>query len=410
MDGIRGKSWLKVLAGIALLGAWPALWIGLHDLIAPVSFSSQILGAVFAAGGLLIVTGLLWVICARPPDNSANPSDDHIKHETRVLRVMFFGAVASALVSASVAYSSVHYRSDWVVLFLLVTVVATILAAIIGHSDGFHSLTNAIGSSLLAGGTIVAIASFAYQNLYVPTNTEVGIAFSASLGKPRTLSKGVTLIPVRTVMEDTSTEEAVALSSLVTITGVSYTGAGNKHLSREDAQNHEMTTAEGVDQREPNTGAFDDLFAGHEHRSVLAVTRILGDGSAIFSGTKYQNEWVVAVPRQHYQEIDVHQEVFYAGTDHLALASQDPFHHQAFELDDCPNDVRKEWHLRESALRTFTHGHQILVTDWCAARGHEWTAGFVRNEGGPTSHATAHRNARLYGLDFASHYEQLLLR
>ena len=411
MTGIREERWLKFAAGIVLISAWPALWIGLHDALSPPSFSSQALGVAFTVAGLCIAAGMSALLFSRPPMVGPGLADaDAAKvREEHLARLIFFASAASTIVALSIGISAIGYRPEWIAVFFLVAVVSAIVTVKVGLHDHFGAVTGVLKSSLLAGGTVIAFASFAYQNIYVPGNTEVGIQFSASAGHPKIVSRDIALIPVRVTTRDTSSVGAVALSSIVTITGISYSGRGGKRLSEQAAQEREIATAEQDGSNEPGAQMLDDVFPGREHRTVLAVLRPFRDGSRIFPGATYSDGLVVAVPRQAYHELEVRQELSYASSDLLTLQSQDAYRHSRVSSDNCRSVFRQEWHLHESALRAFSRGHQIVVTGFCADRGHEGVNAYVRNEG-QTSESTVDRNDRLYGLHFTFHDEHLLLR
>ncbi|HWY90545.1 MAG TPA: hypothetical protein VNY31_07715 [Solirubrobacteraceae bacterium] len=411
MDGIRGESRLKFAAGIVLISAWPALWIGIHDVLSPLSFSSQALGLAFTVAGLCIAAGMLALAFSRPPTIGPGVGDAAAANvrEEHLARLIFFASAASTIVALSIAISAIGYRPEWIAMFFFVAVVSALVTVKVGLHDHFGAVTGALKSSLLAGGTIIAFASFAYQNIYVPGNTEVGIEFSASASYPQIVSRDIALIPVRVTTRDTSSVGAAALSSVVTITGISYSGRGRKRLGEKAAQKREIGMAEQAGSTEPGAHGLDDVFPGREHRTVLAVLRPFRDGSLIFPGATYSDGLVVAVPRQAYHELEVRQELSYASSDRLTLQSRDAYRHSEVTRDNCGSVFRQEWHLRESALRAFSRGQQIVVTEFCADRGHEEVKAYVRNEG-QTSESTVDRNNRLYGLHFTSHEEHLLLR
>lgn len=108
-----------------------------------------------------------------------------------------------------------------------------------------------------------------------------------------------------------------------------------------------------------------DVFPGQEHRTILVVTKLIGDGSQLVSGGTYARSIVVADPRYNFKSLVIEQSIVYGSTSRSTLAANKPFHRPVTEsVPGCRNSVGRLWRLRESELRTFSRGQQILVTNW----------------------------------------------
>jgi hypothetical protein len=396
-----GRTLSKLLAIPLLVAAWPAAWIGANDLLGPVSFSSQLLGALFAAGCVCIVLGIGEIVCLGfPPTTEA---------ERKPGRFAFYATAAGALVALSIAVSALGYRVEWVILFGIIAVINAIMAVVVVQRENLAVVSGVLKSLLLAGGTLIAVTSFTYQNIYIPGNTEVGIEYQIAVGKPLHTSRYIYLIPVHLTFEDKSSVSATALTSLVTITGISYTGHGQKRLPLSIAQEHVNDEGREVAPSHSRESALQDIFSGQQHRSELAVTKLIRDGSQILPGARYSRNMLVAIPRVSFHAVTIKELLFYASTTRLTLVSNKPSYGTVVtEEPGCTHTVRREWQLRESEFRTFSRGHQVLVTNWCADLQRQRASAFVRNEAN-SSPGTRTRNDRLYGVHRSERIEELAL-
>jgi len=407
-----GGTWIR--RGVAVfvaIGAWPSLWIGLHDLLGPVSFSSQLLGAVYTAAGVCIVVGVVQLARpwpappqrAGPPPAAPNGEAATPPQDGNYGLAGFFAAAASALVALSISVSAYGYRPAFVWIFGALAVGNCAIAIVFVRDEHVRVLSTALKSSLLAGGTLVAVASFTYQNIYVPSDTEVGIEFASSSGKPVKVSRDIYLVPVHLTMTDRSSVGAVVATSLATVTGVYYAGHGRQYLAPEQAQQREVVEGDQAAPREQSSSDLSDVFPGREHRTVLAATKLIADGSELVPGGTYVHSFVVAVPRYNFKSLSIEQSIVYGSTSRLTLAAGKPFKGPVTEaVSGCSHSVERHWRLRESELRAFSRGQQILVTNWCATRDDEHVWAFVKNLG-KTAKATIERNGRLYGLHYTKH-------
>lgn len=397
----------KGSALLVVVGALPALWIGLHDLFGPVSFSSQLLGGLYTAAGLCIVIGVAELarkrrVRADRPALSREGADNYGL-------ASFLAAATSAIVALSVSLSAYGYRPAFVWIFGALAVADTAVAVMVVRKEHVKALSDVMKSSLLAGGTLVAIASFTYQNIYVPSDTEVGIEFASSTGRPLKVSHDIYLIPVHLTMTDRSSVGAVVATSLATVTGVYYAGHGRRYPPPGQMQERETSEGKQAIPAERPGSDLSDVFPGREHRTVLAATKLIGDGSQLVSGGTYVRSILVAVPRDNFKGLVIEQSIVYGSTSRLTLAANKPIYPPATERGPwCRNRVERLWRLRESELRSFTRGRQILVTNWCADRGSERVWAFVKNLG-KTSNETIERNDRLYGLHSTRHDEEIIL-
>lgn len=413
MGGILRSGWRRVLFGwrrilcvgwrravlLLLLAfmAGPALCIGLHDAFDPVSLTAFLDGAVDVAAGLCILAGV-WEL-ARP--FWTNRVEDH-----NYGLASFLAAATSAYVAASIAISAYGYRPWYVYFFGFYFLVSCAIAAAVVRDEHVHVLTSAMRSSFLAGSTLVAVASFVYQDIYVPSNSEVGIEFVSSAGRPLKISHDLYLIPVHLTMTDRSSVGVVVATSLATVTGVYYAGHGRRYAASAAAQQREIAEGEQAGQLTQAGADLSDVFPGREHRTVLAATTLIEDGSQLAPGGTSVRSFVVVVPRYNFKSLAIEQSIVYGSNQRLVLTANEPLYGPITKVaDGCTHDVQRRWALRESELRSFTRGQQILVTNWCADRGRERASAFVENKDGKTSAAIRKRYKGFYGLHQAMHTE-----
>jgi hypothetical protein len=377
--------------------AAPALWIGLHDAFDPVSLTAFLDGVLDTVAGLCILAGVLEL--ARPY------RAQRVKDKNYGL-ASFLAAATSAYVAASISISAYGYRPVYVYVFGLYFLVSCAIAAVVGRQKHVHVLTSALRSSFLAGSTLVAVASFVYQDIYIPSNSEVGIEFVSSAGRPLKISHDLYLIPVHLTMTDRSSVGVVVATSLATVTGIYYAGHGRRYAASAAAQHREIVEGEQAGQLAQAGADLSDVFPGREHRTVLAATKLVDDGSQLAPGGTYVRSLVIVVPRYNFKSLAIEQSIVYGSSQRLALAANEPFYGPiAKAVEGCTHDVQRRWALRESELRAFTRGQQILVTNWCADRGNEHVFALVESRGGKTSTAMREHDEHFFGLHHARHTE-----
>lgn len=371
-----------------------ALWIGVIDLFSPPTLADRLLGILYLLVGLFVVLG----VCLEFLIN-------HIQS-----RAFALGAsIGSIYIYASLADYAWYARPDYarvsgamaVLSFLLSlhlfrrVLVARVSISRIGR-------VAAVGGGLL--GAVTAFGTVAYQSIYLPENAQVGMETTITVGQPVTGSDGESFVPVQITLQNKASVTAVALTSMVIVTGVSFSGS-NSSVSASTAQQREVQIGQET-ANNPNL-----TFDGTVHETRLAIDRLVGDGSELYGdGDEYQTNLVVPIPRSsRFQQIDVRTQLDYARTARLQLKSS--FGNEVISVPGCTHDIITRWHLRQSQLDTLTHGTQVLLTNWCADTGDEqvWS-NVVGPPGTIIPNAQVSRNYVSYGLESTNRFESFVLR
>jgi hypothetical protein len=384
--------------GLVLLIGVPAaalaLWIGVIDLFSPPTLADRLLAILYVLVGLFVVVG----VCLEFLIN-------HIQS-----RAFALGAsIGSIYIYGSLADYAWFARPDYARVSAALAVLSFLLslhlfrrALVARVSVSRLGRAAAVVGGLL--GTVTAFGTIAYQSIYLPENAQVGMETTITVGQPEVGVNGESFVPVQISLQNKSSITAVALTSMVTVTGVSYSGSNNS-VSASTTQQREVQIGE-------DTATNSNLtFSGTVHTTRLAIDRVISDGSYIYGdGDEYQTDLVVPLPRSpKFEQIDVRTQLDYARTARLQLDSS--FGNETISESGCTHDVITRWHLRQSKLDSLTHGTQVLLTNWCADTGNEqiWS-NVLGPPGTDIPDAQVQRNYVSYGLESTSRFEAFVLR
>jgi hypothetical protein len=250
--------------------ALPAIPIGLFDAISPPTVQSQVVGLTYLGAGIVAAACGWALLAGRGPGQP----------------IALLGASAALYVWVTLALYSLAVRPA-------LTAVAGILAlaslaaglkltrAHRGTGKGFWSLVS-VRVTAASVSALIAAAQLWYTSVYLPANVEVGIAFSVTAGAPQKISRGLRLVPLEVGVQNQSSGGAVALTSIVTVTGIRYAGGrGRMWRGEPDVLARELQIGSG------NVRSEQDLnvsFTPIRRRRLLAVARAVGDGRIMFPG------------------------------------------------------------------------------------------------------------------------------
>jgi hypothetical protein len=305
-------------------------------------------------------------------------------YAARRFEALVFGVVAVATVLGTVRLAIAHA-----------------VANPVGDQDPARVLGKLGRRVTVAGvGVLITAAQLWYSSVYLPANLDVGIAFTASVGKAAAVSPTTRLVPVSITVQDDSSVTAVALTSIYTVTGLRYPPA-SRLRSRSDTLARALTVGQGLESEQGlNVG-----LTGRPSERLLAIGRVAGDGRLLFPNVLNANEVVVAVPRE-VKALEVRVSLDYARQTRLQLAGIDPTTGLArpsigpyvTAVPACAEDVVEARRLRQSLLQRLTRGDEVVETNWCAQPHQERTFSFI--SGGPSDGGSGPTAA---GLRFVLH-------
>jgi hypothetical protein len=389
--------WLRGPAAfVLLLTGGSGLVMGLANVANAASLADQIYGAAYVVAGVIATTG---AVAALTPSAWLTARQTPVGAGFRSTPVAI-GFLAGLYITATLALFSSAYSPDKMLLFIAfacICVVGLGLLALRGDLGNIGFAGKAVGLSL---GVVLSAAQLWYQSIYLPENTEVGLQIALAL-EPTKITAGRThFAHLHLTVENRSSDAAVVLTSMVTITGVKYVpspGAGS--LSNKATQSREVQ--EGTEANPPD--GMDVRYRAKAHHAVLAVDRVIDDGSKLVSDNAYSRNLLVAIPDSGYQELDATIQIDYARVTRLSLGSDRRLPPRTER--SCNHDVRSVWSINQSPLRRFTRGREILITNWCADLGSEHIYSFVSTPGQPLTEKVKLRNDRVYGNQAAKRVE-----
>jgi hypothetical protein len=365
-EGLALLLTLVVALGL-LVNAAVALWVGLHDVLWPVSLSAQLVGFFYLIAGLASLAGFIAIFpllgkevdvtdqpdsaCAghdyllapvleesgRLTDQSDSASAGHehllariahdLEESTRQLQFVAAAAVAGLYIDLTIVFYSFHYRPRYVWIFSPLAVLCACVACVtlLGIWQYLGKTLKAVGISL-AG--LAAVAQFFYQSVYIPENTQVGIDYGLTLGS-MTRSGSARLVQVNLTMKDESSVTAVTLGSMVVVRGISY----------------------------PSKKSMVQKI------TVLRSLQPIQNNDFLFPNDTYSYDFLVVVTDPGIEALNFGLTLYYART--TGLEFRNPILTQE-HLWPCPDGKQFEWPIEESELRNFTEGPQVLYSDWCA--------------------------------------------
>lgn len=349
------KIWLLSMA-VGLGGtAVVALWLGLQDLVWDVSLPAQILGAFFIVAGLSAsVSAAMLVVKPLPFPRWRKISFDQ-------LACIAGGAIAGIYVDLTIVLYSFRYQpiKAWLFGALALNCVFLTLQTLPKAWKIISKSVKGIGVTLALLGSA---ANFWFVSFYLPANTQVGVEYGLSLG-PVMRSGGDRLVTLDLTMDNKSSVTALTIGSMVVVRGVSYVGKSNA-----TAQKRMSAYADSLAGQPPGSSAAvqnpNIQFDGQPSYVMLTILRPIDDDSYLFSNDTFSHYFNVVIPEANIVALDVDVYVQYARTTRLTLSSQLP--PAIKQSRSCPDDVRSAWNVNQSALVRFTHGSQVLYSNWCA--------------------------------------------
>jgi hypothetical protein len=353
-----------VAVGVLLLAvlALPGFYVGAVDgVVTPVSLAAQLVGLSFLAAGLGAVAGICGLLAPRTSNWR--------------LRAVTVGGASGFYIALTIALNARGY-TVWMFVAGLVCAAPSFALATIGAAATVNSNREAFGSTIKTVGAsiavLVAAAQLWYTSIYQPNTTDVGLDISASVGAPQRLGPALALVPVQLTVRNDSSITAVVLTSMFAVTGVRYsTTKPAAALSNAATEKRALAVGLGTI---ANPQGIDVNHREAPQRSLLAIGRLMNDGSYLHASAVVTHPIIVAIPSTlstRFREIDLEIQLDYARSARLVLANFHgrvvPFHGpRAVRYMDCNADVRTDWSLQQSALRKLTRGEQVLVTNWCA--------------------------------------------
>jgi hypothetical protein len=342
-----------------------AVWLGTRDLFVPVSLSAQLVGLSFLLAGAACLAGFAVLVA-----KTNMPGRKRVAAlENWQVILAGVGVLAGLYVDITVAVYSFRYEpiksGIFGMLALLDLLLATWLLPVI------RPRWRKIGRGFAGAGALAAVvavgAQFWYQSVYISQSTQVGIEYSLNAG-PVILSGGTRFITLKLTMQNVSPVTAIALNSMLVVTGISYENGPNSGLASPALTQQNMVAyAQTLSSKTFNfsISKLPDIgFSGHLAARMLAAWRPVGNNTYFFPGTTYTRDFVVAIPGRDIRAIDARVKIIYARAARLtpgALLSSGMRHYSS-----CRNSEQFAYYINESALRRFTNGHLIFITNWCA--------------------------------------------
>jgi hypothetical protein len=353
----RFWMWLIVLGVLVTVAA--ALWIGLQDVVWPVSLSSQILGACLVVAGILgfVCAGLLIV-------NGKAPSDVQ-------LALIAGGGVAALYIDLTIVAYSFRYEAGkaWFFCVLALDCASLILKTL---PAAWKAITKSVKNAGITLAVLGVAANFWFQSLYLPENAQVGIEYGLSVSPVVTVGRD-RLVTIHLTMDNHSPVAAVIVGSMVVVSGLDYQNSRkSKVLSNNKAQKlaqqRARTYAASLTGRPLDKSAAvpnpNVRFDGKLKSTALTILQPVNSDSYLFPDDAYSRDFDVVIPDHRIAALDVKLYVQFARTTRLLLGP-----HIASTLKhhgSCSNDKISTWYVKESALLRFTRSTQILDTYWCA--------------------------------------------
>jgi hypothetical protein len=378
----------RIRALIVFIGGpatFMSLWIGLFDFLAPPTLSGRIVAILYVLLGLVIVIAGRRVF-----------GRDLVKTRTSALLV----AASCGYIYGSIAVYA-WFGRPWLGQASAGFLCLSVLAFLLLFRDALMShISKAIQLSALIT-LITTLGTVWYESIYLPDNVQVGIETTVSLGHSSAAPGGETLVPIRISMENKSGATAVVLTSMITVTGVNYSGPGNAVLPPSAELGQVLAVGKGL-AKDPNL-----RFGGTPSFTELAVARLVDDGSYLFPGDdQFQRNLVVVIPRgSDYSELNIQTRLDYARTARLQLGRT--LGTDVRTEGRCRNDFVTRWGLRQSELQIIAHGTQVLWTNWCADTNGQYIWSNVLELNSHTSSSLLSRNNAAYGIVEGSRFEML---
>ena len=345
-----------------LVAALVAVWIGIQDVLWAGSLSDQIIGLSYLLAGIIAFAGFAVLI-----DKTIPPGG---------WRSVLAGAgvVAGLYVDITIAFYSFRYEPVKAGIFVALAVLNLLLAwwllpAIAQGWGGWGEIDKVFAGAAAVVAALAVVAQFWYQSVYLSGSSQVGIKYSITAG-PVLRSGSNRLVTLTLTMQNVSSAPAIVLNSMLVVTGIRYVKGSNSGVASpvETQRNMEAYVATFSQKsfyftapKLPEIG-----FSGQLKARTLAAWRPLGPNSYLYPNAVYSREFVVVIPDSGVQAIDARAKIQYARAAQLTPGT--PYTGSGLNSYPitCKDDTRSAYYISESALRRFSNGTFIFITNWCA--------------------------------------------
>ena len=308
------------------------------------------------------------------------------------MRLILAGAVSGVVIDITFMLYALHYNTARLVIFGLFALPCIVLAWEVFDWALIRAYPKLAAVGAVAA-ALLSVVPFIYTSVYLPSTADVAIQPTLTAGTPVSIRPGLSLLDLKFALQDKSAIRAVALTSMVTVSGITYRG---KKADFGSSPSQKRAIAIGLDKP-----FFPNLeFNGRRHITLMTLKRAISDGSYIYPNSTLTTEIPVLMPVGKYQELDVRLTLLYARSDRLALAKK-YFGPRIVQEDNCANDVRSAWFITQSLLSLLTRGKETAVTDWCATLGDPGVTSFF---GGAPGKRTPDQVTQLEAAAYALRY------
>jgi hypothetical protein len=364
-DALREPRSLRVLAYFQLPVAALGLAPGTFDLVASTGITSKALGLVMLLLGALVLVGIM--ACGRRRSDNQR-------------RLAAAGSVAGIVIAVIFVLAALGYQDIRACLFAASGIPSAAIAIWIVRWELIRANAGlaAIAAVASAG---VSFLPFVYNTIYLPTTADVAIESTLTAAAPVPVGKNLDLVDLTLTVENLSTIQAVDLTSMLEVEGVTYGGSSANYQA---SPNESDAVAVGLTGH--NYPNLDTTTNEQDLRTptLVALQRPINDGSFLHPGLKLIGQVPVLLPAGKYRELEVQFYLSYARADRLILTNE--YFGPRFEANEggCSDDVRSAWHIAQTALDFLARGEETVVTDWCATVTDPWINTFVG--GAPGTH------------------------
>lgn len=341
-----------------LVTALVAVWIGIQDVFSAGSLSDQLVGLSYLLAGVTGLAGFAVLIGKTTP-----PAD---------WRAVLAGAgVAAGLyVDITIAFYSFRYEPIKAGIFGALAALDLLLACWLlpTIAQGRGNIDRVFAGAAGVAAALAVVAQFWYQSVYLSGSSQVGIKYSITAG-PVLRSGSNRLVTLTLTMKNDSSAPAIVLNSMLVVTGISYVNGANSGVaSPTETQRNMDAYARTLPQKSfyftapklPDIG-----YSGQLKARTLAAWRPLGPNTYLYPNAAYSRDFVVVIPDPGVQAIDARAKIQYARAARLTPGT--PYTGSGLNsYPGCKDDKRSAYYIDQSALRRFTDGTLIFITNWCA--------------------------------------------
>jgi hypothetical protein len=342
-----------------LVTALVAVWIGIQDVFSAGSLSDQLVGLSYLLAGVIGFAGFAVLI------GKTTPPDDW----RAVLGGA--GAMAGLYVDITIAFYSFRYEPVKAGIFGALALLDLLLAGWLLPTiiRGWGDIDRVFAGAAGVAAALAVVAQFWYQSVYLSGSSQVGIKYSITAG-PVFRSDSNRLVTLTLTMKNVSSAPAIVLNSMLVVTGISYVnGTKSGVASPTETQRNMNKYASTLPQKSfyftapklPDIG-----YSGQLKPRTLAAWRPLGPNTYLYPNAAYSRDFVVVIPDSGVQAIDARAKIQYARAARLTPGAPYPGSELKSYPVVCKDDKRSAYYIDQSALRRFTNGTLIFITNWCA--------------------------------------------